>query len=90
MITPTTRLTIDLIEDDRPERFSGTPAEIVEAMNVTAFAPCESAGAYMARFNRYFDAVNGRTLRTTTAAAFVEDMLACGIARRVEEDNHSG
>ena len=90
MITPTARLTIDLIEDDRPERFSGTPAEIVEAMNVTAFAPCESAAVYMARFNRFYDMAKGRTLRTTSAAAFVEDMLAFGIARRVEEDNLSG
>ena len=89
MITDTTRITIDLIEDDRPERFTGTPAEILAAMNATAFAPCDSPEAYMARWNKFYSGVNGKTLRTESAAAFVEDMIAFGSARLVEAGNLS-
>jgi len=89
MFTDTTPITIELIEDDRPERFTGTPAEIVAAMNATAFAPCDSAQAYMARWNYYYGGVKGRTLRTESPAAFVADMIAFGIARLVEGVNPS-
>jgi hypothetical protein len=84
MLDENTRLTIELT-DDRPERFTGTPAEIVDAMNETAFAPCENARAFMARWNQFYEMVHGRTFRTESAAAFVEDMLAAGAAVRVDE-----
>lgn len=85
MLTETVRLTIDLLDDDRRERFTGTPAEIVDAMNETAFAPCENARAYMARWNQFYAMVNGQTFRTDSAATFIEDMLAAGTAVRVDE-----
>ncbi|NCC40378.1 MAG: hypothetical protein EOM21_13150 [Gammaproteobacteria bacterium] len=84
MLDENTRLTIELT-DDRPERFTGTPAEIVAAMNESAFAPCETARAFMARWNQFYEMVNGRAFRTESAAAFVEDMLEAGAAVRVDE-----
>lgn len=89
MLTDTDHLTIDLIEDDRPERFTGTPPEILSRMNATAFAPCENPRQFMARWNYYYGGLKGRTLRTESAAAFVEDLIALGLARRVEETNPS-
>ncbi len=87
MITPDTILTIDLLTDDRPERFHGTPEEIVTAMNDTAFSRCDSPQAYMARWNRFYEGLHGRTFRTDSCAAFVEDMLAVGVAAKVDSEN---
>lgn len=89
MLTNTDHLTIDLIEDDRPERFTGTPPEIISRMNATAFSPCENPQQFMARWNYYYGGLNGRTLRTETAAAFVEDLIGFGLARRVEDGNQN-
>ncbi len=88
-LADTDTLTIELIDDHR-ERFTGMPAAIVAEMNATAFAPCETPRAYVAQFNRFFALTNGgRTLRTESFAAFVEDMLTFGVARRVDSDKPS-
>jgi hypothetical protein len=83
-LTSETRLTLDLLGGKRPERFEGTPAEIVQLMNATAFIPEADAQAYMARFARYSQMIDGRPIRTTSAEAFIEDLLALGIAVRVK------
>lgn len=91
-ITETTVLTIDLHAGDRPERFSGTPEEIVTAINNTSFHPEPTPQGFMARFNRYFPEFggDGRTARTETFAAFVEDLIAFGVMRVVADDNPQG
>jgi hypothetical protein len=83
-LTSETRLTLDLLSGKRPERFEGTPAEIVRAMNETAFIPEEDAQAYMVRFARYSQMIDGRPIRTTSAEAFIEDLLTLGMAVRVQ------
>lgn len=90
MLDAHTVLTIDLVEDDRPERFSGTPDQIVAAMNDTAFSRCDSPQEYMARWNRFYDAINGKTFRTESTATFVEDMLTAGVAVRVDDVKANG
>lgn len=90
MITPDTILTIDLLTDDRPERFHGTPEAIVTAMNDTAFSRCDSPQAYMARWNKFYEGFHGRTFRTDSYATFVEDMLAAGVAVTVDSENANG
>lgn len=91
-ITENTVLTIDLYAGDRPERFSGTPEEIVTAINNTAFYPSPTPRAFMAWFNQSFPALcgDGRTARTDSFAAFLADMIELGAARLVEDDNHQG
>ena len=88
MLTETTILTIELTED-RPERFTGTPEQIVTEMNATAFVPAESPRAFMARFNRFSAVTHGETMRNETFAAFVEDLLNTGAALRVDSDKAS-
>lgn len=88
MLTETTVLTIELT-DDRPERFTGTPEQIVTEMNETAFVPAESPRAFMARFNRFSAVTHGETMRNETFAAFVEDLIKTGAARRLDADNPS-
>ena len=73
--------TIELLTDDRPERFDGTPADIVQAMNATAFSPVESSDAYMERFAHYAQLMQGHDIRTGTPAQFLSDLIACGLAR---------
>lgn len=77
-------LTLDLLMDDKPERFFGTPADIVSAMNDTAMDPTPDNASYMARFSRFAKLVNGQKIRTETEAAFVEDMISAGLARRAD------
>ncbi|MEA1050506.1 hypothetical protein U5801_11890 [Lamprobacter modestohalophilus] len=80
-IQETEMIAIELLDDDRPERFDGTPAEIVEAMNNTAFAPMPDATAYMERYAHYANLVEGHAVRTSTASLFLTDIIACGLAR---------
>lgn len=90
-ITENSRLTIDLLADERPERFSGTPEEIVTAINATSFHPEPTPQGFMARFNHFFPMLgDGRTARTDSFAAFVTDLITFGVARLVEDDNHQG
>jgi hypothetical protein len=77
-------ITVDLLMDDKPERFFGTPADIVTAMNDTAMDPTPDNASYMARFARFARLVNGQEIRTASEAAFVEDMIAAGLARRAD------
>ena len=88
-ITENTVLTIDLLADERPERFSGTPEAIVTAINATSFHPEPTPQGFMTRFNRYFPEFggDGRTARTDSYAAFVTDLITFGVARLVEDDN---
>jgi len=74
-------IAIELLTDDRPERFSGTPAEIVAAMNNTAFAPMADATAYMERFAHYAQLVEGHAIRTGSATLFLTDLITRGLAR---------
>jgi hypothetical protein len=83
-LTSDTRLTLDLLGGKRPERFEGTPAEIVQVMNATAFIPEEDGQAYMVRFSRYSQMIDGRPIRSESPEAFIEDLLALGIAVRVQ------
>lgn len=83
-LSETDMIAIELLLDDKPEYFSGTPAEIVKAMNGTAFVPEADAAAYMARFQRYAKLVGGHEIRAETPAVFVEDMLTHGLARTVD------
>lgn len=80
----TDMIAIELLMDDKPEYFSGTPAEIVKAMNGTAFVPEPDTDAYMKRFQHYAKLVGGFHIRTETPALFVEDMVTHGLARTVE------
>ena len=83
-LSETDMIAIELLMDDKPEYFSGTPAEIVTAMNNTAFVPEPDASAYMARFQHYAKLVGGFHVRTETPAVFVEDMVTHGLARTVD------
>lgn len=80
-----TPLTIALHGGKRPERFHGTPAEIVRVMHATAFIPAENDQSYMERFAHFSELIDGRPLRTTSAEAFIADLLALGIAERIED-----
>lgn len=80
-IQETTVINIELLTDDRPERFTGTPAEIVEAMNNTAFAPMPDSTAYMERFTHYADLIEGHEIRASSASLFLSDLIRCGLAR---------
>jgi hypothetical protein len=83
-LTSETRLTLDLPGGKRRERFEGTPAEIVQLMNETAFIPEADGQAYMVRFARYSQMIDGRPIRSESPEVFIEDLLACGIAVRVQ------
>ncbi len=76
-------LTLDLLGGKRPERFHGTPAEIVRTMNDTAFAPTADSRAYMERFARFAGWVQGQRIRTDSEAVFLEDLFEVGLARWV-------
>ena len=91
-ITETTILTIDLLADVRPERFTGTPEQIITAINASAFCPHPNPQAFMARFNQTVPTLcgDGRTARTDSYAAFLEDMITLGAATRVDDDNLDG
>lgn len=80
-IQETEMIAIELLTDERPERFDGTPAEIVEAMNNTAFSPMPDRTAYMERFAHYADLIEGQAIRTSTPALFLTDLISCGLAR---------
>lgn len=82
-IQPDTLLCIDLLGGKRPERFQGTAAEIVQAMNQTAFSPTEDNRTYMERFSHYAGEFEGQRIRTESEACFLEDLIAMGLALRV-------
>ena len=86
-IQETDVITVELLMDDKPEYFTGTPAEIVEGMNNTAMAPETDSAAYMARFQRFAKLVAGHEIRVDNEAVFVESMIGAGLARTVDRPN---
>jgi hypothetical protein len=75
---------IDMLTEDRPERFSGTAESITEQLNNTAFSPMPDAKQYRERFAHYAKLMEGRSIRTDSADEFIEDIIREGLARRVD------
>lgn len=72
---------IEITTGGEREYFSGTPTEIVIQMNQTAMLAEPDFRSYMVRFARFADLVQGARIETETPDAFIDSLIAAGIAR---------